>query len=169
MATKTTSVKGYLAALSKERGSVLATVRKVILEHLPRGFEEGILYGMIAYYVPLARHPDTYNGQPLLFAALASHKSTMSLYLMNVYSDPKLTRWFEEQFEKSKKKLRMGKSCVNFDSLEDLPLDVIGEAIGRTSLESFIESYENSRKQRRTRKGRKNSPPEKRRAKSAEP
>ena len=158
MATsKIETVQEYLAALSSERRSALAQVRRVVRNHLPRGFREGILYGMIGYYVPLSRHPDTYNGQPLLLAALGSHKSTMTLYLMNVYSDPKLARWFEAQYEKSGKQIRLGKSCVHFKSIDDLPLDVIGKAIARTSLESFITRYENSRKQRRGRVRRKNS------------
>jgi len=154
---KSMTIRSYLAALAPERRTALSAVRRVILDHLPRGFQEGILYGMIGYYVPLSRHADTYNGQPLLFAALGAHKSTMTLYLMNVYSDPKLARWFEQQYEKSGKKLRMGKSCVRFKSLDDLPLDVIGTAIEKISLDDFVTRYEKSRKQRKTRAAGKNS------------
>jgi hypothetical protein len=163
-APKSIGVQSYLAALPPERRSALSAVRRVIRDRLPRGFQEGILYGMISYYVPLSRHPDTYNGQPLLFAALGAHKSTLSLYLMNLYSDPKLLRWFEDQFEKSGKKLRMGKSCVRFKALDDLPLDLIGETIGKTSLERFVTHYENTLRQRQSRRVSKNSPVKKRRA-----
>lgn len=140
------SVAEYLAALSPERRKAIAAVRKVIRANLPPGFKEGPLYGMIGYYVPLARFPDTYNGQPLCLAGLASQASYMSLYLMCVYGDAKLRASFEREFRAAGKKLNMGKSCVRFKSVDDLPLDVIGKAIAAVSVDRYLANYKAARK-----------------------
>ena len=140
------SVAEYLAALSPERRKAIAAVRKVIRANLPPGFKEGPLYGMIGYYVPLARFPDTYNGQPLCLAGLASQASYMSLYLMCVYGDAKLRASFERGFRAAGKKLNMGKSCVRFKSVDDLPLDVIGKAIAAVSVDRYLANYKAARK-----------------------
>jgi Domain of unknown function (DU1801) len=140
------SVPDYLAALPPERRAALAAVRKVIRANLPRGYEEGPQFGMIGYYVPLARFPDTYNGQPLCLAALASQSSYMSLYLMCVYGDAKLRASFERDFRAAGKKLNMGKSCVRFKAVDDLPLDVIGKAIAAVSVDRYIAHYKEARK-----------------------
>jgi hypothetical protein len=125
----------------------VAAVRRVVLDHLPEGYEERMNWGMISYEVPLARYPDTYNGQPLMYAALAAQKRGYTLYLMNEYADgsPAL----REGFERAGKKLDMGKSCVRFRRLEDLPLDVIGAAIARTPVDAFIEMHEAAHARRR--------------------
>jgi hypothetical protein len=99
-------------------------------------------YGMIGYYVPLERFPDTYNGQPLGLAAMASQKGYMSLYLDTVYGDPETDLWFRERYAASGKKLDMGKSCVRFRKLDDLPLDLVAETIARTPVDRYIERYE---------------------------
>ena len=143
--TTATTVDEYLAELPTDRRSEVEAVRKVILEHLPKGYEETMQYGMIGYVVALERYPVTYNGQPLEYAALASQKNYVSLYLMNVYGDPETEQWFVEQYKASGKKLDMGKSCVRFKKLYDLPLDLIGKAIARTSVTEFVELYESSR------------------------
>jgi len=110
-------------------------------------------YGMIGWYVPLERFPDTYNGQPLALAGLASQKGYMSLHLNNVYGDPDTERSFKERYEASGKRLDMGKSCVRFKRLEDLPLEVIGETIARTDLYRYLEHYTEARgSSRQTRK-----------------
>ena len=96
-------------------------------------------------YIPLERYPITYNRLPLAYASLASQKNYMSLYLMNVYGDTKTERWFTERYKASGRKLNMGKSCVRFKTLEDLPLDLIGEVIARTTVVDFIERYEVAR------------------------
>lgn len=140
-----TTPEEYLAELSPERREAISRVRDVILGNLPEGYEEGMQYGMISYYVPLDRHPDTYNGQPLSAAALASQKNYMSLYLLGVCYDPETERWFKERFAASGKKLDMGKSCVRFKRLDDLPLEVIGEAISHVSPHALIERYKASR------------------------
>ena len=137
------SVDEYLKELSPERRDSITTVRNLILENLPTGYEEMMLYGMISYVIPLERYPNTYNKKPLTLVSLASQKNYMALYLMNVYGDG------EEEFKKNYiatgKKLDMGKSCVRFKSLDDLPLRMIGKTITRTSVAQFIERYEKSR------------------------
>ena len=143
--TKAQTVREYLAGLPADRRAAISAVRKVIRDHLPQGYEEGMLYGMISYYVPLSRYPETYNGQPLTVASLGSQKSHMALYLMCVYGDRELERWFAAAFRKAGKKLDMGKSCVRFRSLDDLPLDVIGQVIAKTTVDDFIAGYERSR------------------------
>ena len=144
----------YIASLPEERRTAVAEVAKVVRDNLPPGFEEGMLYGMIGWYVPLERFPDTYNGQPLGLAALASQKSYISLYLNSVYGDPKTEAWFKDRFAASGKKLNMGKSCLRFRRVEDLPLDVIGETSARADLDRYLEQYQGARgSSRRTRAG----------------
>ena len=139
------SVKKYLAGLPEERRDSLSAVRKVILDNLPEGYREGFGFGMIVYVIPLERYPDTYNGQPLMIAALASQKNYMSLHLMCVYGHAPTGAWFKEEFRKTGKKLDMGKACIRFKKLDDLPLDLIGRAIARVSVESYISVYEKAR------------------------
>jgi hypothetical protein len=132
----------YIAALPDDRREAVRAVRDVVRDNLPAGFEEGMLYGMIGWYIPLERFPNTYNGQPLGLAALASQKNYMSLYLNSVYGDPRTEAWFKDRYEASGKRLNMGKSCVRFRRIEDLPLDVIGETIARVDLDSYLAAYE---------------------------
>ena len=150
VSSKAKTVREYLASLPAERRAAVAAVRETILEHLADGFEEGMQYGMISYFIPLSRYPNTYNEQPLAVASLGSQKGHMALYLMNVYGDRELERWFTAAFRKAGKKLAMGKSCVRFKTAEDLPLDVIGKAIGKTTPAKFIATYEASRARPRT-------------------
>ena len=140
------TVEEYLQELPGERAEALSAVRRVILDHLPPGYVETMNWGMICYEVPLARCPDTYNKQPLMFAGLASQKRHMGLYLMCVYSHQGSRAAFEEKFRASGKKLDMGKSCVRFKRLEDLPLEVIGETIAATPVEDYIQMYRESRR-----------------------
>ena len=142
------TVEEYLAELPPDRREAINAVRKVILDNLPTGYEEMMQFGMISYVIPLERYPVTYNKQPLQYAALASQKHYMSVYLMNVYGDPDSEQWFVEQYRASGKKLDMGKSCVRFKKLDDLPLDLIGRAIARTPVEAYIEVYEAARGKR---------------------
>ncbi len=146
--SKAKTVEAYLAELPPDRREAISAVRKVILENLPKGYEEAMNWGMICYQVPLARCPDTYNGQPLGIAALASQKRYMSIYLMNVYGDKKTEAWFRAGFKKAGKKLDMGKSCVRFKKLDDLPLELIGQAVARAPVEALIAAYEKARKGR---------------------
>jgi uncharacterized protein YdhG (YjbR/CyaY superfamily) len=132
----------YIAALEPDRRSAIAAVRDVIRRNLPEGFEEGMQFGMIAYYVPLERFPNTYNGHPLGLASIASQKNHMAIYLNNAYGDADTERRFRERYAASGQKLDMGKSCVRFRRLDALPLDVIGKTIAETDLTTFVERYE---------------------------
>ncbi len=143
------TVDGYLAELPPHRRDAIAAVRKLVLDHLPDGFEESWQFGMISYVVPLERYPATYNKRPLMYAALASQKNYMSLYLMNIYGDEDARNWFLDQYAASGKKLDMGRSCVRFKKLDDLPMDIIAKAIAGTTVDGFIELYEASRRQPR--------------------
>lgn len=120
-------------------------MRDVIRKNLPPGYEEGMQFGMIGYYVPLERLPNTYNGQPLGLAALANNKNYMSLYLNTVYGDRATEAWFKERYAETGKKLDMGKSCLRFRRLDDLPLDVIGETIARVPVDRYVAHYEKAR------------------------
>ncbi|MGN6110658.1 MAG: DUF1801 domain-containing protein [Kofleriaceae bacterium] len=139
------TVEDYLAKLPADRRAALSRVRAIVNENLPPGFEEGIQYGAITWYVPLSRYPVTYNGQPLALASLASQKNYMALYLMCVYGDAELERWFRAAYRAAGKKLDMGKACVRFDRIEALLLEVVGEAIRKVSVDAYIERYEQAR------------------------
>jgi hypothetical protein len=148
MAKKPASVAEYLNGLTAERRDAIEQVRKVILDNLPQGYQEALTYGVLSYEVPLTRLPDTYNGQPLCYVALGSQKHYMSLYLMNIYGDSEAAKWFKVAYKAKGKKLDMGKSCVRFKTIDDLPLDVIGEAVARTPMEKWIRIYRESRAKR---------------------
>lgn len=139
------TVEEYLAALPDDRRQAINAVREVILKNLPDGYREGFGFGMIGYVIPLERYPKTYNGQPLLYAALASQKNYMSVYLMGVYGSAEAADWFEREYRLTGKRLDMGKSCVRFRRLDDLPLDLVGQAIARYTPDEFIRLYESNR------------------------
>ena len=142
------TVEEYMADLSPDRRKALNVVRQVILNNLPDGYKETMQFGMISYVIPLERYPVTYNKQALGYAALASQKNYMAVYLMNVYGDPATEHWFTEQYRASGMKLDMGKSCVRFKKLDDLPLDLIGQTIALTPVDKFIKRYETARGRR---------------------
>lgn len=147
MQSKATTVAAYLAALPPDRRAALEAVRKVILENLDGDYEEGMQYGMIGYYVPHRVYPAGYHcdpKQPLPFAGLASQKGHMSLYLCSLYGEfaESESAWFVEAWKKAGKKLDMGKACVRFKRLEDVPLEVVGEAIRRTPAKRMIAQYD---------------------------
>jgi len=143
--SKATTVKEYISELPEERTNDIKAVRNLIIENLPKGYVETMQYGMITYVIPIDRYPNTYNGLPLGYISLASQKNYMALYLMNVYSNKEIESNFKNRYIASGKKLDMGKSCVRFKKLEDLPLDLIGETIAMTSVDDFISVYEESR------------------------
>ncbi len=138
----------YLNELSPERRETVSAVRRMVLSNLPEGYEETMDFGMIAYVVPLERYPKTYNGHPLMYAAISSEKNYVSVHLMGIYVDADSERWFVDSYRATGKKLNMGKSCVRFRKLDDLPLELIGEAVGRTSVDEWIECYETARSTR---------------------
>ena len=143
--SEATTVEEYLDELTDDRRETVEAVRDVVRANLPDGYEETVQFGMISYVVPLERYPKTYNRQALQYAALASQKNYVSLYLMNVYGNQETERWFLDSYKASGKRLDMGKSCVRFKSVEDLPLDLVGEAIARTSVDAYIAVYETAR------------------------
>lgn len=145
MRSTAATVDAYLTALPVDRRELLQAVRQVILRHLPAGYAEGMQYGMIGYFVPHARYPAGYHcdpRQPLPFAALASQKQYCSLYLMCIYSQPEHRTWFQTAWAQTGRKLNMGKSCIRFRHLDDLPLEVIGQAIARVPVQQHIAFYE---------------------------
>jgi hypothetical protein len=154
MQSKAATVEAYLRSLPEDRRAAISAVREVILENLDKSYEEGMQYGVIGYYVPHRVYPKGHHcdsKQPLPFAALASQKNYMSLYLMSVYcgcveDDPgnPHARWFREAWARTGKKLDPGKACIRFKRVEDLPLELIGEAIRRIPVSRYVEFYEAS-------------------------
>jgi hypothetical protein len=153
MQSQATTVTEYLSELPDERRTALAAVRAVILANLPPGYEEVMNWGMIAYQVPLATCPDTYNGQPLAYAGLASQKQYMSLYLTGIYLSEDARTRFEAAYRATGKRFDAGKSCVRFKRLEDLPLDLVGEAIAAWSVDDYVRRVDASMSARKQRGG----------------
>jgi uncharacterized protein YdhG (YjbR/CyaY superfamily) len=150
----TSTVTQYLAALPADRRAAISAVRKVINENLPNGYDEGIQFGMIGWYVPLSMYPAGYGENrkvPLPLLALGSQKTGMVLHFPCLYIDPNLSTWFVNEYKKSGKKLDMGKGCVRFKKLDDLALNVVGETVARLPVEKLIENYRAARS--RTGKG----------------
>jgi len=155
MTSKARTVKEYLAGLPEDRRAAISAVRNVVLDNLPKGYEEGMQYGMIGYYVPHSIFPAGYHcdpKQPLPFAGLASQKNHMAIYLMCIYGDDGTRKWFEAEYKASGKRLDIGKCCVRFKKQEDLPLDVIGKAIARVPVAKYVAHYEKARQQMKSRK-----------------
>ena len=146
MRSDAVTVEEYLEGLPEDRREAVSMVRSAILERLPEGYAEEMRWGMISYEVPLAVQPDTYNGKPLMYAALASQKRHMAVYLSGVYADPDARQDFEDAYRATGKRMDMGKSCVRFRRLDDLPLDVIGDAIARYPMEAFVDLYHRGRR-----------------------
>ena len=145
MANEITTVEQYLDQLPEDRRLAIETVRKTIVKNLPKGYEEAISYGMIGYVVPHSIYPDGYHCNPELplpFASLASQKSHMAFYCMGIYMDPEEEARFRNAWLDTGKKLDMGKSCIRFKKIEDVPLNVIGQMVKRTSVKKFIANYE---------------------------
>ncbi len=146
MRSDATTVDQYLGELPDDRREAIETVRDLVVENLPDGYKEWMNWGMIVYSVPLETYPDTYNDQPLMYAALANQKSYMSLYLTAVWAADGIRDDFLREYKESGKRLDMGKSCVRFRRLDDLPLELLGRTIASVDVDSFIETYETSRR-----------------------
>jgi len=145
MRSGATTVHQYLSELPDQRREAISLVRDVILANLPDGYEEVLNWGMITYQVPLGIHPDTYNGKPLMYAALASQKNHMAVYLTGVYADESTRDQFLKEYRDTGQRLDMGKSCVRFRSIDELPLDVIGRAIAAFDVGAFVGQVESQR------------------------
>jgi hypothetical protein len=145
MAAKPTTVTEYLASLPEDRRRAIQAVRAAVNKGLPKGYREGIQYGMIGWYVPHSIFPAGYHcdpKQPVPFASLASQKNHMALYLTCIYGNEKHKKWFEGAWKQTGRKLDMGKSCVRFKRADDVALDVVTEAVSRVPVESFLKAYE---------------------------
>jgi hypothetical protein len=150
MHSKATTVEEYLASLPEDRRAAITAVRQVILANLEGGYEEGMQYGMIGYFIPHRIYPAGYHcdpKQPVPFAGLASQKNHMSLYLMGLYigcdggEATPIVKWFTQAWTKGGRKLDMGRACVRFKTIDDVPLDVLGEAIARMPLQTYLDAY----------------------------
>jgi hypothetical protein len=134
-----TDVKSYLAGLPADRRATLLKIRALVKKNLPKGIEEMFDYGMITWVVPLSIQPETHNGKPLMFAALASQKNNCTIYLTSVAGDKEIEGRLRDGFKKAGKRLNMGKSCIHFKTVDDLPLPVIAEAISAASTKGFLD------------------------------
>lgn len=135
----------YIAELPEDRQEAIQAIRKAINDNLPDGYEEGMQYGMIGWYVPHSIYPPGYHcdpKQPLPFVSLASQKNHIGLYMMCIYSDPEMKEWFVNEWKATGNRLDMGKSCVRIKKLEQAPLDVIGESVAKVPVDDLIKFYE---------------------------
>ena len=152
MQYKANSPQDYIKQLPEERQPVIQKLRETILANLPKGFEEVISYGMIGYVVPHSKYPAGYHCKPELplpFMNLASQKNFVAVYHMGVYGKKELSDWFLSEFPKhSQRKLDMGKSCIRFKNLNDIPYNLIGELAKKMTVNDFIESYESNFKKK---------------------
>ncbi|CAN5433047.1 DUF1801 domain-containing protein [soil metagenome] len=146
MQSSAKNVKDYLKEIPEDRKEGFSKLRDTILKNLPKGFEEGMTYGMIGYYIPHSIYPPGYHVTPELplgVVSIASQKNFIALYHMGLYGDPKLLEWFKKEYAaNSKTKLDMGKSCVRFKKPDQIPFTLIGELIKKVSVKEFIAQYE---------------------------
>jgi hypothetical protein len=145
MQSKAGTVAEYLQELPADRRAVLAKVRSLLKKNLPKGLVELMGYGMICYSVPHSIYPPGYRCDPktpLPFASLAAQKNYYALYLMTIYGSEELEAWLRAEYKARGLRLDMGKGCLRFKRLEDLPLDVIAELAGRVTLEEYIRRYD---------------------------
>ncbi len=147
------SPEDYISLVPEERQNTLKKLRNVINDNLPEGFEEGMIYKMIGFYVPHSVYPDGYHCNPkipLPFMSFASQKNSVNLYHSGIYAKKELYDWFVNEFPKhSKRKLDMGKSCIRFKHLDDIPYELIGELTRKLSVEAWINIYESAIKNRK--------------------
>ncbi|SDG85661.1 DUF1801 domain-containing protein [Winogradskyella thalassocola] len=152
MTYKATSPEDYINQVPEERQSALSTLRQVIKDNLPKGFEEGIQYNMIGYYVPHSVYPDGYHCDPktpLPFMSFASQKNSVNLYHSGIYANPELHDWFVKEYPKHcKRKLDMGKSCIRFKKMDEIPFELIGELTRKMTCAEWIDIYESTIKKK---------------------
>ena len=138
----------YISSLPEERKIYMEKLRNVILKNLPKGFEEGMNYGMMGYYVPHTIYPKGYHckpSDPLPFMGFASQKNSINFYHMGIYANKDLYDWFVAEYPKySTRKLDMGKSCIRFKKFDEIPFDLIGELVTKISVEDWIATYESA-------------------------
>ena len=150
MQYKASSAEEYISKIPEDRKEAFQKLRQTILKHLPKGFEEGIQYGMIGYYVPHSKYPNGYHCNPeipLPFMSLASQKNSINLYHSGIYAQPELHDWFVSEYPKySSKKLDMGKSCIRFKNIHEIPYKLVGELCTKMTPDQWISIYESAYK-----------------------
>jgi uncharacterized protein YdhG (YjbR/CyaY superfamily) len=150
MQSRATTVDAYINELPKERQEAMTKLRKEIKKNLPKGFSEGMGYGMMGYSVPHSLYPPGYHcdpKQPLPFMGIASQKNFIAVYSMGIYADPKLLKWFTDEYAKAGVgKLDMGKSCIRFKKMDKIPYKLIGELGSKLTPQQWIETYEKNLK-----------------------
>jgi uncharacterized protein YdhG (YjbR/CyaY superfamily) len=148
MQSKALTPDDYINELPLDRKEVIQKIRKTIIDNLPKGFQEAMGYGMLGYCVPHSIYPNGYHcnpKDPLPFMGLASQKNFVAFYHMGIYADKNLYDWFVEEYAKRcKYKLDMGKSCVRFKKLDDIPYDLIAELVRKIAVEDWIKTYESA-------------------------
>ena len=146
MKTEGNTVEAILSNVPPERAEAFNSLHKTIVNNLPEGFEAAISYGMLGYVVPHRIYPAGYHckpAEPLPFASIASQKNSINFYHMGIYANPELLDWFVAEFPKhSKQKLDIGKSCIRFKKLEEIPYELIGELMTKMSVQQWIDLYE---------------------------
>ena len=152
MQYKATSPEDYISQIPEERQAIMQKLRKTIIDNLPKGFEEGMNYNMIGFYVPHSIYPDGYHcdtSLPLPFMNIASQKNSINFYHMGIYAKQELYDWFVAEYPKhSKRKLDMGKSCVRFKKVEEIPFELIAELCTKMTVEEWITIYESTIKKK---------------------
>ncbi len=152
MQYEATSPEDYISQVPEERQETLKKLRKIINDNLPKDFEEGMIYKMIGYYVPHSVYPDGYHCSPetpLPFMSFASQKNSVNLYHSGIYAKKELLDWFVNEYPKHcKRKLDMGKSCIRFKKMEEIPFELIGELTRKMTCDEWIEIYESAIKKK---------------------
>ncbi len=150
MQYKAESVADYIDQIPEERKAAIKKLRTTIKKNLPKGFKECIGYGMPAYVVPLSAYPDGYHCKadtPLPFISFASQKNFVALYHMGIYADEKLMKWFTTEYPRHcKRKLDMGKSCIRFKKVDEIPFELVAELMTKMSQKDWIALYEKNYK-----------------------
>jgi uncharacterized protein YdhG (YjbR/CyaY superfamily) len=149
MKIESTTPDEYISKLSDQQKDAVAQLRRVVKKNLPEGFEETINYGMIGYIVPYSIYPKGYNckpKQPLPFINIAAQKNHISLYHMGIYLNAELLNWFTNEYPNySKSKLDMGKGCIRFKKIDDIPYELIGLLVQKITVNEWIKTYEKTR------------------------
>ncbi|WP_294311808.1 DUF1801 domain-containing protein [uncultured Chryseobacterium sp.] len=152
MQIQSASVEDYILQIPEERQEIFRKIFETVNNNLPDGFSQGLSYGMIGWAVPLETYPAGYHctpGSPLPFMSIASQKNFIALYHMGMYAKPELLDWFVEEYPKySKRKLDMGKSCVRFKKMDDIPLQLLAELSKKMTVKEWIDIYEKNFKKK---------------------
>jgi uncharacterized protein YdhG (YjbR/CyaY superfamily) len=155
MQSKAATVEAYIDELPEDRQAAIKKLRATIKKALPKGYAEGMQYGMIGYFVPHKIYPAGYHcdpKEPLPYASVASQKNYISVYLMSAYLDSAVEKYIKDAFKEQGRKLDMGKCCIRFKKPEDIPLDIIAKAVGMVPVADHIQYFEDIRKLQAARK-----------------